>query len=78
MGDPRWRCEEQRRLALFLISLDRPMPKCHQVIGQISVISAPNGEMHDNPGTNEVLLRANRRLAAFPWVPVSGIHGVSG
>ena len=33
-GDPQWTCEEQRLLALFLESFDRPMPRCRQVIGE--------------------------------------------
>jgi hypothetical protein len=33
-GDPQWTCEEQRLLALFLVSFDRPMPRCRQVIGE--------------------------------------------
>lgn len=34
VGDPQWTCEEQRLLALFLESFDRPMPRCRQVIGE--------------------------------------------
>lgn len=33
-GDPQWTCEEQRLLALFLASFDRPMPRCRQVTGE--------------------------------------------
>lgn len=37
VGDPQWTCEEQRLLALFLESFDRPMPRCRQVIGESGV-----------------------------------------
>lgn len=33
-GDPRWTCEEQRLLGMFLASFDRPMPRCRQVVGE--------------------------------------------